>query len=131
VSGVRLVLLRIREFFAAFQRKHVIRLLLIVGFVAGVALVVGQFAGGNPRQLDNVFGVVETAASHGRLHGGDTYMTVTLDDGDKIIVELPKGQLVIAGARVELETRARDTATGTWHRYKFVRYLDKTAEPRN
>ena len=110
-----------------WQRKHLIRLALIIaGFAVFAACVV--FMGTSPREkLANVFGVAETAFAPSRR--GWSEMTIKLDNGTKVVVTLPRGRPYIPGARVELEVTAIGSGDTRLYLYDFAGYRDKDGRP--
>lgn len=125
----KLAWLRLGEFFRAFERKHVIRLLLIVGAIVGIFWFAISAVGrpiGSPK---NVRGTVETAFSAGQRTPGYTAVTVMLDNGTKVSVDLPYGIPFVRDARVELAVTSHNTGFGVQYRYKFARYLENESEP--
>lgn len=129
MDNLKLAWVRFCEFFRAFERKHIVRLLLIIGIAAGLSLIVLEYFGRNDRQLDNVVGVVESAAPQLRRPEPFVYITVKLDDGRKAVFELPSNHSYIPNARAELRVWARDSFGATHFTYHFERYLDEAGEP--
>lgn len=129
MNNLKLAWVRFCEFFRAFERKHIVRLLLIVGLAVGLTLVAVEFFGRNERQLDNVVGIVESGAPQLRRPAPIVSVTVKLDDGRKVVAALPANHSYIPNARVELRVWARDSFGGTYYTYSFERYLDEAGEP--
>lgn len=111
-----------------WQRKHLIRLTLII---AGIAVIAAWlvFLATSPREkLANVFGVAETAFAPSRPEVRSE-MTVKLDNGIKVVVTLPRGRPYIPGARVELEITAIGSGDTRFYVYKFAGYRDSDGKP--
>lgn len=129
MNNLKLAWLRFCEFFRAFERKQIARLLLIVGLAIGLTLAAVEYFGGNKRQIDNVIGVVESGTPQLRRPAPVASVTVKLDGGRKVVFELQENQPYIPNARVELRVWARESFGGTYFTYHFERYLDEAGEP--
>jgi hypothetical protein len=101
-----------------FERKHLVRLSLIIAALVGFVALIVVLNVGPREQLENAFGVTETAFSV----EDSTDATVKLDNGSKVVVRWPRGTAFLPGARVELSVQAAGPETMRYYRYKFLGY---------
>ena len=121
---MRLAWLRLGEFFRAFQRKHLIRLLLLVLAIIALFWFATNAMGRRSGRLENVFGTMETAFATSQKTIGYASVTVRLENGSKVSVDLPYMTSFVSEAKVELAVTSYDTGFGQRYRYKFVRFAE-------
>lgn len=124
----KLLWVRFREFLLSLRPRHLIAWGAIVALVVTISTGVYFFAGGKTQSAGAVYGEAISAFLHQSKYRRVTQMTVRLDTGQHVSVNLPNAAVYQPHARVKLEVITRTSNAGNWVAYRFAGYADNGQE---
>jgi hypothetical protein len=119
---------RVRSLMSAIGWKGALTIGLIAAGIAAVVWLQTTMSGASKQLVEYVYGTTESAfVPQTDRAGAATRITVTLDDNQKVALQLPRGAAYIPEARVKIAVHAREGNGARWLEYQFVEYDESSS----